>query len=175
MTDEFWQSYAPARFRDAHTDDLDGPLAAAFAVWRDTPRRNWVMLGAVGTGKTHAAAAVLRRAFAAGWSGAFWPVVELLDAMRPGGDGSVYDHCTGVDLLVLDDLGSERPTDWTAERLYALVNRRWLEERPIVVTSNLSAAEGKGPFVDAVGPRMYSRLVHGAVVTQVAGMDRRRR
>lgn len=109
-----------------------------------------------------------------------WPVelegdrtdVELLDLLRPGGpEGALYD-LADLELLILDDLGSERPTEWTAERLYALVNRRWLEERPTIVTSNLASGE----LQQAVGPRVYSRLVgNGSVGIGLSGPDRRRK
>lgn len=174
MLDDRWQRIAPRRFQAATVADLDGAAAEAVAEWRRDPTRNLVLLGAVGTGKTYVAAAVMRHCVQAGRSVAFWPVVELLDEMRPSGDGHAVARAAEVEFLVLDDLGSERPTDWTAERMYALVNRRWLERRPIIATSNLSAVDGKGPLVDAIGPRMYSRLVHGAVVVQLAGPDRRR-
>lgn len=111
----------------------------------------------------------------------FWPVVELLDHLRPGGPPDALDRVMGVDVLILDDLGAERPTDWTFERLYALVNRRWLEELPTVATTNLpgsrrTAPTGHdGPTLDEVlGDRMFSRLVGGAVVVRLSGPDRRR-
>lgn len=169
-----WETAVPHRFVGARAEQLDGVIAEACAEWRKEPWRNLILLGSVGTGKTHAAAAMLRLAAEQDYRIAFYPVVELLDAMRPHGDPDAYERCERVHYLVLDDLGAERPTDWTAERLYALVNRRWLENRPTIVTSNLSAANGKGPFVDAVGQRMYSRLVHDAVIAQAAGQDRRR-
>lgn len=174
---EHWNRAMPKRFRDARAEHLTGPLADAVSEWRDEPWRNLVLLGAIGVGKTYAAAAAARLAVLDGWKMAFWPVVDLLDALRPGSndDGeATLERCKQIGLLVLDDLGAERPTDWTAERMYSLVNDRWLNERPIIVTSNLSARNGQGPFVDAVGPRMYSRLVDGAVVAQAAGEDRRR-
>lgn len=177
LREDQWHRTIPARLAHARAHQLDGPLAAAVAAWRAEPWRNLVLLGAVGVGKTHAAAAAAHLAVMDGWRARFYPVVDLLDALRPGSEGegaTVLENCKAVDLLVLDDLGAERPTDWTAERLYALVNRRWLEQRPTIVTSNLSAQGGKGPFVDAVGTRMYSRLVHDAVVAQAAGGDRRR-
>jgi DNA replication protein DnaC len=111
----------------------------------------------------------------------FWPVVELLDALRPGGDPETLAQAVTVDVLILDDLGTEKPTEWTFERLYAVVNRRWLEELPTVGTSNLpasrkSAPDGyDGPTLDEVlGPRMFSRLVGGSVPIRMSGPDRRR-
>lgn len=137
-----------------------------------SPRPNLVLLGAVGVGKTHAALAAARADHERGLEVVFLPVVELLDLLRPGGPEHALDDVMHCDRLVVDDLGHERSTDWTWERLGAVVNRRWLEERPIIATSNLDPPE----LSAAVGERTYSRLVgDGAVVIHVAGDDRRRK
>jgi DNA replication protein DnaC len=176
-----WSGSVPSRFCWATIDQFDNPAeadyyqpaaAAELRDWAKSPRgRNLVLLGPVGVGKSHAAVAAVRPQFDRGQEVRFLPVVELLDMLRPGGpDGALYD-LAGTDLLVLDDVGSERPTEWTAERLYALVNRRWLEERPTVVTSNLAP----DTLADTLGERLWSRLVgSGAVAVGMAGPDRRR-
>jgi DNA replication protein DnaC len=181
-----WSHVIPSRFLWARCEHFDGVTAGsptgpidvgvALRAWGEAPGgRNLVLTGATGTGKTHAAIAAARAAFDAGAHVRFTPVVELLDALRPGstgGDG-VLDELFGIDVLVLDDLGAERPTDWTLERLYALVNRRWMEERPTIATSNLDVPK---PLAAAVGERTYSRLVgSSAVVLQLGGDDRRRK
>jgi DNA replication protein DnaC len=101
---------------------------------------------------------------------------ELLDQIRPSGShpDAAMQRAISVPLLVLDDLGGERPTDWTLERLFVVVNRRWLEGRPIIASSNLAVDNGQGPLPDAIGARTYSRLVGDAVVVQMAGRDLRR-
>jgi DNA replication protein DnaC len=172
-----WQRAIPNRFQWADLADFtDQPpdVQAGLEEWAAKPdRRNLLLLGPVGVGKTHAAVAACRRQhFDSGTDVRFLPVVELLDLLRPGGpEGALYD-LADTDLLVLDDLGSERPTEWTAERLYALINRRWLEARPTVCTTNLEP----DPLRDAVGERVFSRLVgNGAVVLRLTGHDRRRK
>lgn len=168
-----WQRAIPNRFQWAQLADFTGPEADTLAGWAEQPAgRNLLLLGAVGVGKSHAAVAAVRPAhFDRGADVRFLPVVELLDLLRPGGpDGALYD-LADVDVLVVDDLGTERSTDWTDERLYAVINRRWLEERPTVATTNLDAKELR----DAIGARTYSRLVgNGAVVVTLTGPDRRR-
>lgn len=163
----------PNRFRWARLADLDIAWRGDVAGWAADagPRPNLVLFGPTGTGKSHAAVAAARLRFDAGDEVAFWPVVELLDGLRPGSDLDVWDRVVyDVDCLVLDDLGASRATEWTDERLYALVNRRWLDERPIIVTTNLPP----DALCDAVGERMFSRILgSGAVVLGVGGPDRR--
>lgn len=165
-----WSSVCPDRFVHATLDDIPEPLRTSLDGWGGLS--NLILLGGVGVGKTHAALAVARRRFIeAGDSVKFWPVVELLDDLRPGGQAVTLDAVFDVDLLVLDDLGAEKPTDWTAERLFAVVNRRWMERAPIVGTSNLQPDELRA----ALGARTYSRLVgDDAVVVGLSGPDRRR-
>jgi hypothetical protein len=52
--------------------------------------------------------------------------------------------CT-VDVLVLDDLGAEKQTEWVLEQLYSIVNERWQDRRSIVVTTNIPDADPDGP------------------------------
>lgn len=170
---EAWRRAIPSRLSWARLDDItDAAVAADLGRWAtaDTSA-NLVLTGEVGTGKSHAAVAAVRPAFDEGMSVAFWPMVELLDALRPGGPQDMLGQLIDVDRLVLDDVGAERPTDWTGERLYAVVNRRWLEERPTVFTTNLDVGELR----EAVGMRTYSRIVGSdAVVLGLTGCDRRR-
>lgn len=173
-----WSARIPTRFLAAHWTDFDftGDAAMDNALtdldaWCDRKSPdNVVILGPVGTGKTHLAIATARTRHFDGEFVSFWPVVELLDALRPGGDETAADRARNASVLILDDLGAERPTDWTAERMYALVNRRWLDAKPIIVTSNLPVDELQA----AVGPRLYSRLAHNALAIRLAGDDRRR-
>lgn len=179
-----WASRVPQRFVRATLDDFGDDDANLDAVkllrdWADQPRgRNLVVTGPLGVGKSHAAVAACRVQHDRGYEVRFYPVVELLDMLRPGGPEDALAVLCDVDRLIIDDVGSERPTEWTAERMYALVNRRWLEERPTIATSNHDPRRGQGaasPLEEALGPRTFSRLVgDGAVVVRMTGKDRRR-
>lgn len=170
-----WSAVCPSKFLDATMDAvhrLHPPAGAAATAWAEHPRgRNLVVGGPVGVGKTYLALAAARLRHDAGEDVWFVPMVELLDALRPNGDPAALSAAMDVDVLVLDDLGAERPTDWSAERLYAIVNRRWLEERPTVVTTNLAARELRAE----VGDRIYSRLMGDVVTIGLTGDDLRRR
>jgi DNA replication protein DnaC len=137
-----------------------------------------LLLGPVGTGKSHQAIGALRGSVLGSaknrrpltWHYTTHP--KLNADLRPAPDDThlaVYDQCEQVDLLVLDDLGAGKATDWTADTLYRLVDTRWAYQRPIVATTNLTAPELR----EAVGARVASRLASGVQVA-LKGDDRRR-
>lgn len=170
--DDRWRRTVPARFVDAHVGQLDGHLAHA-ATWDG--RENVILLGPVGVGKTHTALAVARTAHDRGAAVTFTSTARFLDDIRAemdNGDGTAIAmrRAIDVDVLVLDDLGVERPTDWSRERLDVLIDGRWSEGRPTIVTSNASPDVLRA----AVGPRAWSRLDDGALLVRAPGNDRRR-
>jgi hypothetical protein len=73
-------------------------------------------------------------------------------------------------LLILDDLGAERPTDWTHDQLHKLIDYRARKELPTWFTTNCSLEE----LEQLITPRCYSRLVYPAEVLEVTGPDLRK-
>lgn len=176
---ERWARIVPAKFADATLADFAGrPFHDDVADWSRSPRgRNLVLLGPVGVGKTRLAIAACRDANDRGIDVRYYLTAEALDLLRPGGPDGALDALAHADRLILDDLGSERPTDWTAERLGILLDRRWRDERPTIVTTNLATAanDESNALLAAVGPRSYSRLVgDDALAIRLSGDDRRR-
>jgi DNA replication protein DnaC len=72
-----------------------------------------------------------------------------------------FRRLTSVDLLYIDDLGSERHTDWVVEQLYALVNERYENQRSVLVTSNAEGDvdQGQRQLEEQIGSRSVSRLI----------------
>ena len=161
----------------------------------DEGRGLWLM-GPVGTGKTSLAMLVAKTALSAGHTVAIYSVPQLLARIRRTYDGDpgeqsyleFFERLTTVELLHLDDLGSERRTDWVLEQLYAIVNRRYEEQLPIVVTMNddevIASAREAGVDTDnwnealnrQLGARTVSRLVQiCGEVYPVRGEDMRYR
>lgn len=162
-----WEVNVPARYRAARLDDMSGELAEA-KTWDQ--KRNVLLLGNVGAGKTWAAVALARTVHDDGGMVLFRPAVVLIDELKPGGDDQAFKRAANVDLLVLDDLGAERQTDWSADRISAVLVCRYDECLPTIVTSNLDPAT----LERTVGARIYSRLYGAALRLKVAGEDRRR-
>lgn len=111
--------------------------------------------GGVGLGKTHLAVAVARRV-----PGSYViNAVELLDELRrsfaPGAvPTKVYDVCLQTPLLVLDDMGKQKPTEWAAERLYYLMNYRTEYRLPVIVTTNDQPSLWDSRWTEAVADRV---------------------
>lgn len=96
---------------------------------------------------------------------------DLNDMLRPKPDNShayALDPFLKADLILIDDLGTGKQTEWTGDSLYRLVDHRWSNNLPSMFTTNLTAAA----FAAAVGDRVVSRLADGIRVT-VKGVDRR--
>lgn len=174
-----WRGVCPQRFHGSTWEWVEAehgaPIAAKLRDWSKlVPRPNLVILGPIGTGKTAAALLACHAdAVEHRLDVEFLPSVEMLDRLRPGGPEHALADLMDVARLIVDDLGGERATDWTAERLYAVVNRRWMEERPIISTSNLI---DRKDLVEAMGERTVSRLTgNDAVIVTLGGEDRRRR
>jgi DNA replication protein DnaC len=119
----------------AFVRSIEANLDAGTGLWFDGP---------VGTGKTSLAILVAKAAKDAGRSYAVYPVPRLLAEIKRTFDRDASDSYLGffrrlcsVDLLVLDDLGAEKQTEWVLEQLYSIVNERWQDRRSIVVTTNI--------------------------------------
>ena len=173
---EAWLGCVPARFKGARIDQLEEGLQAAVRDWVDTndPLCTLIFDGAYGVGKTYAAYAALLEAVRAGMRVEAWTAIDLLDALRGRNadeDDGAYKRLCRVPVLLLDDLGAEKMSEWTQERLVGLVDARWREALRLIVTTN-STEEMEAK----VGPRAYDRLADEScsLSLSVKGRSRRR-
>ncbi|MBE3576384.1 MAG: ATP-binding protein [Limnochordales bacterium] len=132
-----------------------------------------ILLGPVGTGKSHLASAILnhlRQRHVAGLLKV--DVSELLSEMRNtmaggGGVSSLLEAAKSAELLVLDDLGQEYQTEWARSVLGELINARYLDRRPLIVTTNLDLEA----LTHILTERVASRLLGMSKVLVLEGSD----
>lgn len=163
------ESLTPALFRDLKPTNAEvvGWMRQFAQSAAGTP--NLLLQGPTGAGKTHNGYAAL------------WGIVlhfarngrrlgftktthaDFNQAMRPATDGSHLDALAEfqtVDLLMFDDLGAAQITDWSTDTLHRLIDARWADQRPMIVTTNLTASDLR----DLLNERIVSRLLNSAQV-----------
>ncbi len=129
-------------------------------------REGWLLLlGNYGTGKTHLAAAISNAALADNIENIFLPVPDLLDWIRASFNehGNTYadriERIRNIPLLILDDLGAQSTTPWAQEKLYQILNHRYIQKLPTVLTTNCKIQDLDG--------RIASRLEDPSLVTRI--------
>lgn len=133
-----------------------------------------LLYGMVGTGKTFLAACIANALIDSGYRVRMTNFSAIADELWNAEDKAEYiEHLCKYDLLVLDDLGTERKTDYMDEMVYKVVNARYVAGKPMVVTTNLSTAE-LGQQQDMAKQRIYDRLIERCLPIQVSGKSRRR-
>jgi DNA replication protein DnaC len=126
----------------------------------------WLLLqGGYGCGKTHLAAAIANYAVGMGVPTLFLTVPDLLDMLRFSYDSEDttfeqrFNEIRNASLLVLDDFGTQNATGWAQEKLFQIINYRYINKLPLVVTTNLD--------LDQIDARIRSRLTDPQLVSIV--------
>ena len=141
--------------------------------------------GVRGTGKTKLAAIIANEQARAGHPVLFASVPDLMADIRASFDGGktaeTVQAVKETPFLVLDDLGSEKMSEWVGEQLFCIVNHRYNERLQTVVTSNYSPTEiiahmatvnGKGEVIDDMqGQRIMSRIYGMCERVEIKGAD----
>jgi DNA replication protein DnaC len=129
--------------------DPDGRLGFALNMARRFAHEpsSWLYIhGPVGTGKTHLAAAVTNALIDRGVVVRFFTAIRLAEELRRAVGGNEHTAIAGgraeleaVPVLIVDDFGTERVTDWLLEQWQELFNARYVAARPTIITTNVPA------------------------------------
>lgn len=174
-----WPTYAPHIHVNARLETHPSDMARAIGQqWldRDFPNnRGMVISGSVGRGKTGLAVALAYIVHMQGHRVRIGTFTEILDEMRPKAGNSDKEtepaDMYKPKLLVLDDLGTQKMTEFVEERLFAIIDGRHQRTLPTIITTNLGLPELKKQF----GDRVVSRIVEVNAFESLAGTDMRMR
>lgn len=130
--------------------------------------------GGVGTGKTFLAACIANAVLAQGYKVKMTNFATVADEMWAVEDKAAYiADLAKYPLLILDDLGVERKSEYMQEMVYKIVNARYVAGNPVIVTTNLTPDE-LTKTADMGYQRTYDRLLEKCLPINVDGRSRRR-
>ena len=200
----------PPRYRHASFDNfivnpgnpvtgriLQNTLTVAGSYAREFPaglrKQGLLFIGDPGTGKTHLAVAVLRRLIARGFEGVFLDYQQLLDQLRQsydsaagGGSREAYRLALECEVLLLDDLGAQKITDWVEDTITSIITHRCNHNKPLIATTNLRDPEagdapipsgaagdvaGRYYLSERIGVRARSRLLEMCRIVSTRGVE----
>ena len=202
------QANIPPLYRSSTVDNFllpqDNPTArtglgqASLAVkaylreYPASPKPGLLFIGQPGTGKTHLAIATLRGLIGRGFEGVFFDFQNLLDRIRSGYDKTsgimdkeAYRTALDTEVVVLDDLGAHRVTDWVEDTITSIVTHRCNNKKATIVTTNLRDPEtgdrratglqedlqSKFFLEERVGARARSRLFEMCKVIKMPNVE----
>ncbi len=140
----------------------------------------WLVLhGPSGSGKTHLAAAVANEVISRGLPALLLSVPDFLDYLRaayaPEADApfdSLFEQVKEAPMLILDDLGAHASTQWAQEKLFQVLNHRFIERLPTVVTLSRPLMEMEPQFLSRLtDPNLATVLAVGAVSSRLRATD----
>ena len=144
-----------------------------------------LLLGPCGIGKTHLAVAAGLALQTKGANVRFYDFRELLKLIQESynseernSEWKLLTPARNAEVLILDELGAARPTDWALDKMTQIINQRYNDCRLTIFTSNFSdlvTPQHRHTLSDRVGPRIRSRLREMCVTVEVSGKDYRER
>ncbi len=149
----------------AQRASIEAALQAASS-FADSPDGWLILTGDTGVGKTHLAVAIAGRQTERGQRVVFSFVPDLMDYLRDTFDPEspvrydrVFEEVKTATLLVLDDFGKERRSEWAVEKLYQIIVHRHNVRLPTVITSMRELSEERDPVISRILDPSLSTLV----------------
>ena len=145
--------------------------------WKKVKAENLGLLlwGDVGTGKSFLAACIANALLEKGVPVLMTNFSKILNQMGAMYSDERYRYIASFNrfsLLIIDDLGIERNTEYALEQVYAVIDERYKTGLPLIITTNLTISQLRNPE-DVAHARIYSRILEMCTPVHVPGLDRR--
>jgi DNA replication protein DnaC len=184
----------PRRYAQCHINNFDTTGNSSLKAARDAaielsmefPKTDvgLLFMGRAGVGKTHLAVSILKGLAERGFTCLFYEFGSLLkeiqDSYNPNtktSELSILRPVLEADVLVLDELGASKPTDWVRDTMSQIINTRYNDRRLTIFTTNYADErpnEREETLEDRIGPRLRSRLYEMCRTVKITGDDYRR-
>ncbi len=148
------------KYADTFHDRLPQKDERGMATPPAIERNGLLMIGSYGTGKTHLSTAIANQLINGGIPVICMTMIDLLARIKQTFDRSdsateaeimkIYED---IPLLVIDDIGSEQPTEWGITRIYAIINARYEAYMPTIITTNYGTPE----LIQRMTPSVYGK------------------
>lgn len=158
--------------------------ARQFSLAKDD-QKGLLFMGPCGIGKTHLAIAIIRDLICKkGIQCLFYDFRDLLKEIQRSykkedsliTESSVLEPILETQVLLLDELGTARVTDWMMDMLTYILNQRYIDKLQTIITTNwLDVPSREGTLEDRIGPRLRSRLYEMCKLYEIAGQDYRKK
>ena len=183
----------PRRYLDCHFNSYkpDHPTQTAaqrfamqFTNEYPVVTKGILFMGPVGVGKTHLAVSILKGLTERGFSPLFYEFGALLKEIQDSYNTNTQSSELGVllpvlnaEVLVLDELGASKPTDWVRDTMAHIINSRYNDDLPTIFTTNYldSRLGSEETLEERIGFRLRSRLFEMCRTVNIEGNDYRRR
>jgi DNA replication protein DnaC len=183
----------PKRYTDCHfhsyrafnpSQERAFRFASRLAMEYPAVERGLLLMGTVGVGKTHLAVSILKGLTERGFSCLFYEFGALLKEIQ--GSYNTVSHTSELkvlapvfdsDVLVLDEIGASKPTDWVRDTMAHIINTRYNDKKLTVFTTNYldeRRTERDETLEDRIGVRLRSRLFEMSKTVSINGEDFRR-
>src|SRR5688500_692216 len=184
----------PRRYSDCHFHNYkpDNPsqerafkYATSLAMEYPAVDQGLLFMGTVGVGKTHLAVSILKGLTERGFTCLFYEFGTLLKEIQDSYNSNTRTSELGVlapvlnaQVLVLDELGASKPTDWVRDTMAHIINSRYNDKKATIFTTNYPderKKESEETLEDRIGVRLRSRLFEMCKTVDITGEDYRRR
>lgn len=172
---------------DARNDSQKAAFRLATTLTHEYPavERGLLLMGSVGVGKTHLAVSILKGLTERGFPCLFYEFGSLLKEIQDSYNVNTQSSELGVlspvlnaEVLVLDELGASKPTDWVRDTMAHIINTRYNDKKLTIFTTNYldeRRNDREELLEDRIGTRLRSRLYEMCRTIVITGPDHRRK